>query len=253
MKKSYFAIGLIAAFSFALAGCGGSQTEAEPAGTKSSKTEPAEQKTPLSQEEWVKLCGDDGLDPDSPRCTEDQADPGGDENVDDGDEMGIPEDEKHHIGDEFRVNTFDIDHTIYHWEVTVTGIETANVLKDAADNPDYDGGNAERIDAKPDEGNEFIHVTYQATNTSGAPSYLALDASVIVENGDLLAPLGDDGEDYTPNLTQQHDMPAGDNQNTDTTSKGDWVIEVPKGTKVSAILLEPTAIDSEDEYWVFAD
>lgn len=242
------------AFTLILSGCGDAPPEDEPKGSEADKAKPSEVKSPLTQEEWNNLCGDGGLDPDSSRCTEDQLEPGEDDDEIEDDEMGVPADEEYHIGDEIRHNRFDDDHTIYHWDVKVTGVETADVLKNAADNPEYYSGDdldaPEKLDATPEDGSTFVHITYETMNSSGVPDSLSLDAEVAVESGDIYAPLGDE---YTDNLSEIHDLQAGNEQNPNSTAKGDWVLEVPKNSEVYAVVVTPTAIDADDEYWVFLD
>lgn len=247
MKKISLAISVIAALS--LAGCGNSQDKATPSetGTQSQAApaaEPAVETTPLSQEEWIELCGEDGTDPENERCFEDMGEEA------EGDEMGIPADEVVKIGDEFRINTFDDDNTIYHWDVKVTNFETVDILKGAADNPDYDGGNDLYIDATPQDGNEFVHITYEQTNRSGVPDSLDIEAQLQFSDGEIFAPLEDDYDFYTPNLTGAHDKPAGETQNNETTAMGDWVVEVPKGSEVKAIVITNIYIGDTEEYWV---
>lgn len=154
------------------------------------------------------------------------------------------------VGEEFRVNSFDADNNIYHWDVKVTNAETVDVLKNADDNPDYDGGNSEYVDAKPAEGNEFLHVEYEMTNSSGVPAYLQLQTQIEFSDGEIFAPLADDLDYYTPNLTSQRETPAGETQNNNTTSQGDWVIEMPKGSEVSALLITEYSAYAGDEYRV---
>lgn len=247
MKKISLAIAVIAALS--LAGCGGSQPQPKPAespaqtqAATTARSTPSA--TPLSQEEWVELCAPEGTDPENERCFEDMGEEGS------GDEMGLPADEVVKIGDEFRINTFDADSTIYHWDVKVTGFDTVNLLKGAADNPNYDGGNDLYIDAKPQTGNEFIHITYEQTNRAGVPDSLDIEAQLQFSDGEIFAPLEDDYNYYTPNLTGAHDEPAGETQNNNTTSEGDWVIEVPKDSEIKAILITNVQIDDTEEYWV---
>ena len=171
-----------------------------------------------------------------------------------GDEEGMSDDEVTGIGDEFRVNTFDEDSTIYHWDVKVTGVETVDVLKNADDNEAYYSGEdvdaPENVDAKPADGNEFVHVTYEQTNSSGVPGYLNIESELVFSDGEVFAPLGDDGEYYTPNMTAQHELPAGETQNNDTTAEGDWVFEVPKGSEFDAVIVSEYAIDAEEEFFV---
>lgn len=173
----------------------------------------------------------------------------------DGDEEGMSDDETITIGQDFRVNSFDSDDTIYHWDVKVTNIETTDVLKNADDNEAYYSGDdmdaPEKIDATPDDGNEFVHLAYQQTNVSGAPSSLDLQAELVFSDGETFAALGDDGDYYTPNLTEQHDNPAGETQNNNTTAEGDWVFEVPKGSDVDAVIVNEYAAGADEEFWVF--
>lgn len=174
-----------------------------------------------------------------------------------GDEEGMSDDETITIGQTFRVNSFDADDTIYHWDVKVTSIETTNVLNNADDNEAYYSGDdmdaPEKIDATPADGNEFVHITYEQTNTSGAPASLDLQAQLVFSDGEMFAPLGDDGDYYTPNLTEQHDNPAGETQNNNTTAEGDWVFEVPEGSDVDAVVVNQYSIDSDEEYWVMVN
>lgn len=220
MRKTTTA--LFIASVIALAGCGSSDESTEAAPKETGTVEPA-------AEEATETEGD-------------------------GDEEGMSDDETITIGQQFRVNSFDEDDTIYHWDVTVTGIETVDVLKNADDNEAYYSGDdmdaPEKVDAKPEDGNEFIHVTYEQKNTSGAPAYLVLEAQLVFSDGEMFAPLGDDGEYYTPNLTEQHDQPAGETQNNNTTAEGDWVFEVPKGSDVDAVVVNEYAFNAEEEYWV---
>lgn len=171
-----------------------------------------------------------------------------------GDEEGMSDDEVIGVGDEFRVNTFDEDSTIYHWDVKITGVETVDVLKDADDNPEYYSGDdldaPEKVDAKPANGNEFVHVTYEQTNSSGVPESLSLESQLVFSDGEVFAALGDDGDYYTPNLTEKHDLPAGQTQNNNTTSEGDWVFEIPKGSEFDALIVNETVIDAEEEFFV---
>ena len=162
--------------------------------------------------------------------------------------------ETYKIGETFRVNSFDDKDTIFHWDLKVTNVETTKLLKNADDNPEYYSGDnldaPEKVDAKPKPGNEFIHITYEQTNVSGVPTSLDLTADIEFSDGEVFAPLGDDRDYYTPNLTEQHEHPAGQTQNNNTTSKGDWVIEIPEGSEVAAILIRNILIGSEDEYRV---
>lgn len=175
------------------------------------------------------------------------------QNGDSGDEGITEEDEPMEtakVGESFRFNSFDADNNIYHWDVKVTKVEVTDELKKAADNPEYDGGNAEYVDAKPAKGNEFLHVKYEATNVSGGPEYLNLRTEVEFADGEVYAPLGDDRDDYTPNLTEQNDNPAGEEQNNKTTSTGDFVVEMPKGSQVSALLIRQDAVVANGDYRV---
>lgn len=171
-----------------------------------------------------------------------------------GDEEGMSDDEVIGVGDEFRVNTFDEDSTIYHWDVKITGVETVDVLKDADDNPEYysvdDLDAPGKVDAKPAHGNEFVHVTYEQTNSSGVPDSLSLESQLVFSDGEVFAALGDDGDYYTSNLTEKHDLPAGQTQNNNTTFEGDWVFEVPKGSEFDALIVNETVIDAEEEFFV---
>lgn len=171
-----------------------------------------------------------------------------------GDEEGMSDDDVIKLGDQFRVNTFDEDSTIYHWDVKVTGVETVDVLKDADDNEAYYSGDdmdaPEKVDAKPDEGNEFVHITYEQTNSSGVPESLTLESQLVFSDGEVFAALGDDGDYYTPNLTEAHDRPAGETQNNNTTAEGDWVFEVPEGSEFDAVIVNEYSIDADEEYWV---
>lgn len=224
MKKALITTAIVSALT--LTGCGGSNDTSEaadnaPAETKNSKPTPEE-------------------------TTETEGD---------GDEEGMSDDETITVGQEFRVNSFDEDDTIYHWDIKVTGIETTDVLKNADDNEDYYSGDdvdaPEKIDATPDDGNEFVHITYEQKNTSGAPSSLDLNAELVFSDGETFAALGDDGDYYTPNLTEQHDQPAGETQNNNTTAEGDWVFEVPKGSDVDAVIVNEYAANADEEFWVF--
>lgn len=162
--------------------------------------------------------------------------------------------ETYKIGEQFRVNSFDDKDTIFHWDVKVTNVETTKLLKNADDNPEYYSGEnldaPEKVDAKPKPGNEFIHITYEQTNVSGVPTSLDLTADIEFSDGEVFAPLGDDRDYYTPNLTEQNEHPAGQTQNNNTTTKGDWVIEIPEGSEVTTILIRNILIGSEDEYRV---
>lgn len=49
--------------------------EPEPAANTEQATGASAESTPLSQEEWVELCGPEGTAPDDPKCFEDSANP----------------------------------------------------------------------------------------------------------------------------------------------------------------------------------
>lgn len=253
MRTTLFASTAVVALALTLTGCGGSDNQPESADSPAQEqlnapANTAAASTPLSQEEWVELCASGGTDPENERCFEDM------EEEDSGDEMGIPADEIVKIGDEFRINSFDADSTIYHWDVKITGFETVDVLKNAADNPDYYSGDdldaPEKIDAEPEDGNEFVHITYEQKNVAGVPASLTLEASLVFADGEVFAPLDDDLSYYTPNLTEQHERPAGEEQNNNTVSDGDWVVEVPKNSDVQSIIITEYSIDADEEYWV---
>lgn len=158
------------------------------------------------------------------------------------------------VGDKVRVIEYDENNKEFKWDVTVTGAETTDTLKNADDNEEYYSGEnydaPEHVDASPEPGNEFIHITYEQTNVSDAPDSLNLDASVMFTDGEVFAPLGDDYDYYTPNLVEQRDNPVGETQNKGTTTEGDWVIEVPKGSKVESVVFSSVYIMSNEEYTV---
>lgn len=162
--------------------------------------------------------------------------------------------EQLNIGDTFRVNKLDAESTIYHWDVKVTGVETVDALPSADDNEEYYSGEdmdaSPYVDAKPEPGNEFVHITYEQTNAAGVPTSLTLEASIAFSDGEVFAPLGDDRDYYTVNLTAQNENPAGNEQNHNTTTEGDWVIEVPKGSEVQAVVISDVYMGATEEYWV---
>lgn len=247
MKRTLLAT--IAVTALMLAGCSTSSApKAEsdtptPAQEKAATTEP----TPLSQAEWVELCGPEGTDPDDPQCTADMG-TGDEEPLDDSDFM-----EKQ--GEWFIFTTTDDESILEKWDVRIDSVELADVLPGAKSNEDWEGSDEipEYVDANPAEGNEFLHAKYTVKNTNKKPLGLPLEASVQFSDGEVFAPLGEDASDYTWNLNQQHDNPAGDTQNPGTETQGDFVIEIPKESEIDALIITDAFMGSSAESIIAID
>lgn len=241
MKRTFFAIAATAAI--ALTGCSGNSSpqanSPSPSAVQSEPTKAAA--TPLSQAEWVELCGPEGTAPDDPQCTADMG-TGDEEPMDDSDFM-----EKQ--GEWFVFTTTDDENILEKWDVRIDSVELTDVLPKAKSNEDWDGGEEipEYVDATPTEGNEFLHVEYTVKNTNKQPLDLPLEPSVQFSDGEVFAPLGEDASDYTWNLNQQHDSPAGDTQNPGAETQGDFVIEIPKESEIEALIITDAFMGSSAE------
>lgn len=248
MKRTLLAVAAAAAI--ALTGCSSNTTpEADATSPASPTDEPAPaESTPLSQAEWVDLCAPDGgTNPDDPQCTADQVEDG------EGDEEGISDESfNEKQGEWFVFTTTDSENFVEKWDVRIDSAKLVDVIPDAEYNEDWDGGDEipQYIDAKPDAGNEFLHIEYSVKNTNQKPLYLALESSVMFSDGEVFAPLGDDLDDYTPNLTQRHDNPAGEQQNPGTETQGDFVIEIPKDSDIELLIINDAYIGSGAEWTV---
>lgn len=248
MKRTLLA--LAAATAIALTGCSNdSSPETDDSSSSPDGAEAQAESTPLSQEEWIELCAPDGgTNPDDPKCTED---------LGEGDEEGMADDESlnEKQGEWFEFTTTDADDYIEKWQVRIDSAEVVDVLPKAADNADWDGGDEipEYIDAKPEAGNEFLHVEYSLKNTNQKATYLALEPSVMFSDGEVFSPLGEDADEYAPNLTQLRDKPAGEEQNPKTETQGDFVIEIPKDSDIESLILEDAYLGSGAEWVVDLD
>lgn len=226
-----------------LAGCSTSsapKNEADtpaPAQGEAATAEP----TPLSQAEWVELCGPEGTDPGDPQCTADMS-TGDEEPLDDSDFMETQ-------GKWFIFTTTDDENILEKWNVRIDSVELTDILPGAKSNEDWEGSDEipEYVDATPAEGNEFLHAKYTVKNTNKKPLGLPLEASVQFSDGEVFAPLGEDASDYTWNLNQQHDNPAGDTQNPGTETQGDFVIEIPKESEIDALIITDAFMGSSAE------
>ncbi|AZL10118.1 hypothetical protein [Brevibacterium aurantiacum] len=247
MKRTLLAT--IAVTALMLAGC---STNSAPKAESDTQT-PAQEEvataepTPLSQAEWVELCGPEGTAPDDPQCTADMG-TGDEEPLDDSDFM-----EKQ--GEWFIFTTTDDESILEKWDVRVDSVELADVLPGAKSNGDWEGSDEipEYVDAKPAEGNEFLHAEYTVKNTNQKPLGLPLEASVQFSDGEVFAPFGEDASDYTWNLNQQHENTAGDTQNSGTETQGDFVIEIPKGSEIEALIITDAFMGSSAESVIAID
>ena len=140
------------------------------------------------------------------------------------------------------------------WAITVTDAEVVDHLKNAADNPEFystgDYSVPETLDATPAPGNKFVHISYTQKNLSKAPSSLTLEGQLVFDDGEIFAALGADGDEYSRNLVAAHDKPAGEEQNSNTTTKGEFVFEIPKAKNVQELIVSPVYIMDESEYVV---
>lgn len=240
---------VLAAAAIALTGCASnSSPQASSPSTSAEQTKPAQAKaTPLSQAEWVELCGPDGTSPDDRQCTADKS-TGDEEPMDDSDFM-----EKQ--GEWFVFTTTDDESILEKWDVRIDTVKLTNVIAKAKSNEDWDGGEEipEYVDATPAEGNEFLHVEYTVKNTNKQPLDLPLEPSVQFSDGEVFAPLGEDASDYTWNLNQEHDSPAGDTQNPGTEAQGDFVIEIPQGSEIEALIITDAFMGSSAESVIAID
>lgn len=248
MKRTLLA--LTAATALVLTGCSGNSSP-EPEETSSAPEggEAQSESTPLSQDEWIDLCAPDGgTNPDDPKCTED---------LGEGDEEGIPDDDELNEaqGEWFEFTTTDAEDYIEKWQVRIDTAEVVDALPKAADNADWDGGDEipQYIDAKPEDGNEFLHVEYSVKNTNKKAAYLALEPSVMFSDGEVFSPLGQDADEYAPNLTHFRDNPAGEEQNPKTETQGDFVIEIPKDSDIDSLIIEDAYLGSGAESVITLD
>ncbi|GAA1937407.1 hypothetical protein GCM10009689_17450 [Brevibacterium antiquum] len=237
------------AAAIALTGCASnSSSQVSSPSTSAEQTEPAKATTtPLSQAEWVELCGPDGTSPDDPQCTADMS-TGDEEPMEGSDFM-----EKQ--GEWFIFTTTDDENVLEKWDVRIDTVELTVVLPKAKSNEGWDGGEEipEYVDATPAEGNEFLHVEYTVKNTNRQPLDLPLEPSVQFSDGEVFAPLGEDASDYTWNLNQQHVNPAGDTQNPGTEAQGDFVIEIPQGSEIEALIITDAFMGSSAEAAIAID
>lgn len=255
-------VGGITAAALFLSSCGTGAdpgTSAEPS-AMTSTSEPSPPSTPLSQAEWVEMCGPEGTDPGNPRCTEDKEaleDEGVGEE-DDADEYSDPyldEEYQEPVGEWLQFTTTDDENYVRKWEVKVDSVELTETLPDAKSNPDWDGGEEipQYIEARANEGNEFLHAKYSVKNTTGVPGALSLESAVVFSDSEMYGPYGEFDTDYAWNLTQAHDVPAGDDQNPNTVSEGDFVIEIPKNSEISSLVIYQLYGHSEFELVVGVD
>lgn len=242
-------LAVLAAAAIALTGCASnSSPQASSPSTSAEQTKPAiATATPLSQAEWVELCGPDGTFPDDPQCTADKS-TGDEEPMDDSDFM-----EKQ--GEWFVFTTTDDESILEKWGARIDTVKLTNVLAKAKSNEDWDGSEEipEYVDATPAEGNEFLHAEYTVKNTNKQPLDLPLEPSVQFSDGEVFAPLGEDASDYTWNLNQEHDSPAGDTQNPGTEAQGDFVIEIPQGSEIEALIITDAFMGSSAESVIAID
>lgn len=242
MKRTIFVT--VAATAIALSGCSNSAAPKAESGASSSTQEAvatAAEPTPLSQAEWVELCGPDGTAPDDPQCTADMS-TGDEEPMDDSDFM-----EKQ--GEWFVFTTTDDADILEKWDVRIDSVELTDVLPEAKSNDDWDGSDEipEYVDATPAEGNDFLRVEYIVKNTNKKPLDLPLEASVQFSDGEVFAQLAEDASDYTWNLNQLHDNLAGDTQNPGTEAQRDFVIEIPKRSEIEALIIADAFMGSSAE------
>lgn len=242
MKKLPLVIAVAAALS--LAGCGGSQNTTEPVSSPNQTeaapvSEPATEATPLSQEEWVEMCGPEGTDPENERCFEDQL--AQDESTEISDYDGKQ-------GEWVPFKTIGSDDMIIEWSIRIDSAEIVDVLENAADNPEYVSGDdldaPERIDAKPEAGHRILHLEYSARNDSVGPEALPAAFSAFTSDHETFAPTGDD-EDWGYNLTTDRDMSAGEEQNPRSETQGDVTIEILDGSEIEAVYVDDLYMLSE--------
>lgn len=223
----------VTATALLLTSCGADATpETEtPAAEAAATTEAPE---PLTQEEWVELCmPGEGTDPSNPRCTED-LDADYDEELSEWDGTQ---------GEWVRYRTLNSDDTLHDWSISIDSAKIATTLPDAADNPEYNGGNLdapERIDAEAADDSEYLVVTYTARNDSNTPDMLPADHAVHFSDGEVFFPSGDD-DSIAWNLTDDHDPNVdADYQNPGTEASAVVVFSIPRESEIAALeLMDP--------------
>lgn len=227
MKKLILAIA--AASALALAGC--STDTASPPAESSAPVEQTDaataSATPLSQEDWVSLCGPEGTAPDDPQCFEDSANP----TVKVGEWGEL-------------VQTYD-DGETQSSGIRVDKVDYKTTLPAAASNPDWDGGEEipQYVDAEPDDGYQFAVVSYTVKNTSKKPSMPGFNGSVLTNNDAEFGP-GPDEEDYAYNLADAADEKSGSYINPGQDVKQFLVVQIEKGDTLKSVYLSDPYMDS---------
>ena len=226
--KRFLALAAAAA-ALTLTACSSNDTTAEPEADPSADqaSESSAESTPLSQEEWVELCGPEGTAPDDPKCFEDSANP----TVKVGEWGEL-------------VQTFD-DGEEQPSGIRVDKVEYKDTLSAAASNPDWDGGEEipQYIDAEPEDGYQFAVVSYTVKNTSKKPSMPGFNGSVLTNNDAEFGP-GPDEEDYAYNLADAADEKSGSYINPGQDVNQFLVVQIEKGDTLKSVYLSDPYMDS---------
>ena len=214
---------IIATSMLILTGCG-NQQQAEPENTKTPET-----LEPFS-EEWMELCDKNkGTDPENPKCWEDL---GEDFDNFDGDAK---------IGEPVELKYYDNSET---YTITVTNIEYKTEIKEAASNPEWDGGDdkPEHTTAKSVDGKKFVHITYTIENTGKLHAMPSFDYFAYTDDDAEHAQSSDD-EEYTGNLNAQNSQIPYDGLNPGDKGTLEAVISIPQDKQANYIVIADPSID----------
>lgn len=227
MKKLILTIA--AASALALAGC--STDTASPPAESSAPVEQADaataSATPLSQEDWVNLCGPEGTAPDDPQCFEDSANP----TVKVGEWGEL-------------VQTYD-DGETQSSGIRVDKVDYKTTLPEAASNPDWEGGDEppQYIDATVEDGYKFAVIEYTVKNTSKKPNMPQFPGSVLTDNDAEFAPSTED-EEAGDNLGEQNEENHGTDINPGQEIQQFLVVSIEESDEVKSVYFTDPYMES---------